>query len=338
MHTLVAQIAPQRSTQYAALANALAPHELQLSPLGKYMSELTPITLGGQAYLQFKLDADLDPTLVQEMGMLSMTSAFFESYAQIGKVAGPLLRPIETQFEPAFSPDLAMTRRYRGKTNELFTHFMCNIARFSSALAHRPWNTLRVFDPLCGGGTTLFTALVLGAYVAGVDQNANDIQSTVAFVKQYTREEGIACKIKQERLKKIGRRWIYEIGKTSPRKCILANGDTTQSPDLISGFKPHLIVADLPYGIQHKGKLVDLLSTALPVWATILPPSGALVLAWEARQLTRQDMIDLVQSSCPLTVLNDPPYDALAHRVDRVIKERDLVVARPSEALRKEQS
>jgi hypothetical protein len=28
-------------------------------------------------------------------------------------------------------------------------------------------------------------------------------------------------------------------------------------------------------------------------------------------------------------VLNESPYDQLAHRVDRVIKQRDIVVVRP---------
>ena len=39
-------------------------------------------------------------------------------------------------------------------------------------------------------------------------------------------------------------------------------------------------------------------------------------------------MIALVQSLAPLTILNQPPYDQLAHRVDRVIKRRDILVAR----------
>jgi hypothetical protein len=35
----------------------------------------------------------------------------------------------------------------------------------------------------------------------------------------------------------------------------------------------------------------------------------------------------LVEATAPLTVRNTPPYDQLAHRVDRVIKRRDLLVA-----------
>ena len=64
-------------------------------------------------------------------------------------------------------------------------------------------------DPLAGGGTTLFTALTLGADVVGVEQNAQDVQSTATFLRQYAREAGIVCKIKEERLKKLGKRWLY---------------------------------------------------------------------------------------------------------------------------------
>jgi len=262
-----------------------------------------------------------------------MTSAFFVLYDRLGEVPGPLLRPVETKFEPALPRDLMMARRYRGKTNELFTHFLCNVARFSSALARRSWDTLRVYDPLAGGGTTLLTALVLGASVAGLDHSAKDIESTAAFLRQFAREAHIAIGEKRERLKTVGQRWQFTLGEDGAQTCLLAHGDTADSHALISGFRPHLIVADLPYGIQHQGELVDLLTRALPVWASLLPPSGAMVLAWESRRYGRADMIALVESAAPLSVLNEPPYDAMAHRVDRVIKQRDVLVARASESL-----
>jgi len=328
--TLVAQIAPQRSTQYATLASALAPHELKLSPLGHHISAIDPVELGGQAYLKFEMTAAPDDEQARELGMLAMTSAFFLYHERLDEREGPFLRPIETRFEPFFPPDLVMTRRYKGKTNELFTRFMCNLARFSSGFAHRPWSTLRVFDPLAGGGTTLFTALVLGADVAGVEKNAQAVQSTAAFLKQYAREQGIACKVSEGRLKKLGKRWWFTLGKGAPRQCVLARGETAQSAALISGFKnPHLIVADLPYGIQHRGKLTSLLTEALPAWASLLPPGGAMTLAWESTRFPRADMIALVESASPLAVLNEPPFNALAHRVDRVIKQRDVLVACP---------
>lgn len=329
MPTIVAQIAPQRSTQYADLASALAPQELRLSPLGSRITEISPLTMGGQAYLRFCLDGELDEAQAQELGLFAATSAYFCYYDHIGDTEGPLLRPIELPGQYALPLELLVARRYRGKTNEMFTRFLCNVARASSALHSRPWDSLRVFDPLAGGGTTLFAALVLGASAAGVDHNAKHVESTASFLQTFMRQAGIACRVKKERLKGIGRRWLVDIGKERQQQCLLAHGDTVESTALISGFRPHLIVTDLPYGIQHKGELTSLLGQVLPVWASLLPPSGALAFAWDANRLPRNEMVSLVESSCPMGVLNEPPYDALAHRVDRVIKRRDVLVARP---------
>jgi len=211
----------------------------------------------------------------------------------------------------------------------LFTHFLCNLAKFSSDFAGASWDTLRVFDPLSGGGTTLFTALMLGADVAGVEKSSKDVQSTASFIKQYAKAQKIACKVKEERLKNLGKRWWFSLGDVS-KQCVLTSGDTAKSAQLIAGFKkPHLIVTDLPYGIQHHGHLVDLLTEALPVWASLLASGGVMTLAWESTRFAREEMVALVESTGLLTVYNESPYNQLAHRVDRVIKQRDIVIARP---------
>lgn len=329
MITILAQIAPQRSTQYAALAAELAPHELQLSSLGSKMTSIEPVELGGQAYLRFELQSEPGAVEAEELAMLAMTSGYFVYFEKLGRTKGPLLRPIESSFKPALPPSLMMARRYRGKTNEMFTHFMCNVARFSSDFAARPWSELRLFDPLMGGGTTLFAALMLGADVAGVDTRTKDVESTAAFLKQFMREQRIGCQEKQERLKQLGRRWRFTLGRRKMQQhCLLAAGDTLDSKQLLGGFQPHLIVADLPYGIQHRGALEALVRKAVPVWAGLLPKGGTLIFAWESKRFSRAHLIDLVQTVTPLQVYDQPPYNQLAHRVDRVIKERDLLVAR----------
>jgi hypothetical protein len=328
MSTLVAQIAPERSTQYAALARALAPHELALSPLGPRISTPEPVRLGNLDYLRFTLAGALTSADLQELGWLATTAAYFEWRDQLGEEAGPWLRPLPAGFDPVLPLDLIATRRYRGKTNELFTHFLCNVARFSSDLHDRPWRELRVLDPLAGGGTTLFTALALGAEAAGIEHDAGDVETTASFLTQYLRDAGIACQVREERLKKLGHRWLFSIGKAAAQRCLLAHGDTAQANTLISGFRPDLIVTDLPYGIQHQGELTALLAAALPAWAALLPPAGALAFAWDATRFDRADMIARVEAGGTLRVLNAPPYDALVHRVDRVIKRRDVIVAR----------
>ena len=48
-------------------------------------------------------------------------------------------------------------------------------------------------------------------------------------------------------------------------------------PSCSQGFgRPHLIVTDLPYGIQHSGPLHGLLADCLPGWAELLLPGGAI--------------------------------------------------------------
>ena len=328
MATLLAQIAPQRSTQYSNLANVLGPLELRLSLLGNQITEIAEIKLGGQSYLKLQTNSELNKAQENELGTLAMTNNFFHFYERMGSQKGPFLRPIETRFNPLFPPDLVMTRRYRGKTNEMFTHFLCNVAKFSSKFSRDPWHVLRVLDPLAGGGTTLFIALILGADAAGIEKRAKDTQSTVAFIKQYTKEQGITCEVKEERLKKLGKRWWFTIGDETPKRCLLAKGDTSKAVELTSGFKkPHLIITDLPYGIQHHGELIELLSNALSVWSTILSPGGAIAMAWESTRFPRKEMVALVEAESPLTVHQEEPYNMMAHRVDRVIKMRDVIVA-----------
>lgn len=329
MTILLAQIAPQRSTQYATLARDLAPPELQLSPLGRQITAMVLITLGGQEYLRCTLTQAASQAQLHELGMLAMTSAFFTYYDRVGDLEGPLLRPLETGFQPMLPLDLVTTRRYRGKTNELFTHFLCNLARFSSDFADQPWSNLSLFDPLMGGGTTLFTGLVLGAaQVAGIEQATEDVKSTATFFSQYLQQERLSHKMQPERLKRLGLRWTFTIGKKATQQCQLVNGDTGEAPALLPGFKPHLIVADLPYGIQHQGQLTALLTAAVPVWVAMLRHGGVLVLAWDATRFPRSTLVETLSILPELTVYNTPPYDQLAHGVDRVIKQRDVIVAR----------
>lgn len=329
MTHLLAQIAPQRSTLYAALASQLAPQELHLSPLGAHITQLTPISIGRQDYLL--LDIDINPAELDRptLETLAMLSAFFEYFEQLGEVEGPLLRPLVAGFEPKMPLELVESRRYRGKTNELFTHFMLNVAKFSSRFADRPWPTLRLFDPLMGGGTTLFSGLVLGATVAGVDHNEQDVKTTVAFMREYARQERLRFQEEQARLKGLGERWVFSFGKKTQKaqqQATFAWGETQASAILTDGFKPHLLVTDLPYGVQHHGPLTALLSQAVPVWEKMLVSGGAMAFSWESTRFPREEMLAFMSDISQLAVLNTPPYDSLVHRVDRVIKARDVLV------------
>ena len=229
------KITPQRSTQYANMAEILATPELLASPLSPFITAVTTTTLAGQSYLLTTLDETSPhfptlPALIPILSRLAATSEIYEYFDALGDVQGPLLRPLEPQFTPFVPLEMAEIRRYKGKTNEIFTRVMLNIALFASDYAAQCTERLRILDPLAGGGTTLFLALAAGYDAFGIETERQDIESTAIFVRQYLRSEHIPFKELAERSRRAGRRYQFEIGrKGATRVLVLAHGDTAQA-------------------------------------------------------------------------------------------------------------
>ncbi len=330
---LVLKVTPQRSTQYTNMTAALALPELLASPLHHYIHEVTATTLAGQRYLLATIDEQMlaEPSALTILSGLGATSEAYEYFDQIGDVQGPLLRPVEPHFTPFVPIEMAETRRYKGKTNEIFTRVLLNVAVFGGAFSGQYTERLRILDPLAGGGTTLFLALANGYDAFGIELEKQGVETTAVFVKQYLGNEHIPYKERDERGRKAGRRYQFEIGpKSQTRTFVLVHGDTREAElhlrEVPGGPRMHAIVADLPYGIQHFGEISALLSQALPVWERLLLPGGTIALAWNATRIEREAMIELVERRTSLHVRNDPPYTQFAHAVDRVIKKRDILV------------
>ncbi|HBY98399.1 MAG TPA: hypothetical protein DEP84_31410 [Chloroflexi bacterium] len=333
MPTLAAKIAPQRSAQYAALASALAEPELRLSPLAPLIDTIRPTTLAGQAYLLLDLTAEPDEAQQRALWQLGATSEFYWYFERLGTEAGPFLKPCQPAFDPFFPPELVEARRYRGKTNELFTTVILNLARWSRP-PEASTGHLRVLDPLMGGGTTLFVALRQGHDAVGIEKERQDVESTDVFLRKFLEAERIKHHRKAERVSGVsGRRWLCTIQRgTRQLHVVLINGDTRLAPVLMAnipgGGLADLIVADLPYGVQHQVHLHDLLRASLPAWAAVAQPETVLALSWDATRLPRATMIAWIEEGGDWQVLTGGVYDTLAHPVDRVIKRRDLVIAR----------
>jgi len=327
MVTIAAQIAPQRNTQYTEMVTALAPYELILSTLGdSIVGEIQLQKMGNLEYLMFDVNT-FDDSLLELLDIFAMTSSYFYYHDEIAGEAGPFLKPIDYPSNTVLPVSLIETRRYRGKTNELFTQFMCNLARYSSDFRSTSWRKLTILDPLAGGGTTLFVGLVLGADVAGVEQDKKVVEGTTTFLKQYTKTARIPANFRIDKIKNVGKRSFITLDKSV--RCVIGHGDTSQVQHFVNGLKrPQLIVTDLPYGIQHQAQWQEMLVSALPAWADVLADGGVLTFSWNATRFSRDDMIALVHDISDFKVLNDPPYNQLAHQVDRVIKQRDVIVAR----------
>lgn len=331
------KITPQRSTQYANMAETLAAPELLASPLGDAIAHLEPARLAGQDYLLAEIapqqdEAALLTRLAQILPRLGAISEGYEYFTRLAEIEGPLLRPIEPQFAPFVPLGMAEVRRYKGKTNELFTRVLLNMAIFAGAYREQFNGRLRILDPLSGGGTTLFQALAVGYDAFGIEHNRQDVATTEVFARQYLHSEHIPYKELDERGRKAGRRYQFEVGrKGETRLLVLVHGETAQAQqhlqEVPGGPRVHAIIGDLPYGIQHFGEIADLLNTSLPAWERLLLPGGTLALAWNATRIERAELTRLVEKRTTLHICNEPPYTQLAHTVDRVIKKRDIVIA-----------
>src|SRR2546425_934707 len=304
MRKLALKITPQRSTQYANMTEKLAEPELLASPLGAAITHIEHVTFAGQAYLFVSLDNESGSSqcleLEQVLPRLGATSEAYEFFERIGDVEGPFLRPLETTFVPFVPLQMAEIRRYKGKTNEVFTRVLLNIAVFAGAYSEQFSGRLRILDPLAGGGTTLFLALATGYDAFGIEHVRRDVETTAVFIRQYFNSEHIPCKELDERGRRAGRRYQFEIGyKGKTRMLVLAHGDTSQAPlhmqEVPGGPHMHAIVGDLPYGIQHFGEIAGMLSKALPVWEQMLLPGGTIALAWNATRIARSAMIEAVE-------------------------------------------
>src|SRR5260221_4108497 len=290
------KIRPQRSTQYTNMVETLAIPELLASPVGMAIQEVTPVTLAGQGYLLATLktgeteDAG-EIRSIQEMlptlSRLGATSEVYQYFARLGEIEGPLLRPLEPQFRPFIPLEMSEARRYKGKTNEIFSQVLLNVAIFAGAYAQEFTSRLRILDPLAGGGTTLFLAVAAGHDALGIELERQDIETTAGFILHYLPHEHIPIQEFDERGRKAGRRYQFEIGtKKETRTLGLAHGDTAQTrlhmQEVPGGPRMHAVLGDLPYGIQHFGEIASLLQKALSAWEQLLLPGGTLALAWNA--------------------------------------------------------
>lgn len=256
------------------------------------------------------------------------------------------LRPVELTPLDRYDDDLVSILKYAGKTNEQFTKLLLNVTAATASTERWMNGRLRVLDPMAGRGTTLNQALLYGLSAAGVETDARDCDAYEGFIKRWLREKSLKHQATKARVRRdgkhLGQRLTVEF---APRKDAYKAGDT-QTVDLVHAdtldagriFKKasfDVIVTDAPYGVQH-GAVRDgddlsrdptaLLRRAIPVWAPLLRPGGALGLAWNTYTAARDDLVAICVDA-GLEVVTDPAVTDFAHRVDQAI-HRDLLVAR----------
>lgn len=234
--------------------------------------------------------------------------------------------PVDAGPEFRLHADFVWGEKYRGKTSEILTQLLINIA--IQTCGHAPKTLL---DPMCGRGTTLLQAMRVGLSSTGVELDGAVLPEMRRSLKKWT---------KLHRQKhKLAEGWVQKANKKGVGKFLdfaadgltarVVVGDTTNLRDLVHRRRFDLLVSDVPYGVQHMGGAtkrspIEVLRVAAPGWADSLVAGGALAVAYNAYLPKPEDLraafdglgLDLVDRR-------------MAHRMSESIL-RDVLVMRKS--------
>jgi hypothetical protein len=328
-------LAPSANRVYASEANRLLAAELKIMLGAHDHPAIEPVAVAGIEYLAVATDS-LDEQIMLALGRLSGFYAAFQREQD-------RLRPIEVNTPDLFDDDLVTIPKYAGKTNEQFTRLLINV---TLASMRRPIDgPVSILDPLCGRGTTLSTAMMLGCNAAGVEAELRAVEAYAAYLRTYWRRKRLKHSLELNPVRRegkiIGKRLeaeVMPVRGNRPIAVTVFSGDTRQSAVLFGKRRFDAVLADAPYGVVHgsqtdvrgvSGKrdrsAAGLISDALSVWAGQLKTGGALGLSWNAIGLRRERLLDML-AGAGLEPLDFGPYRDFEHRVDSSIR-RDVVVA-----------
>ena len=295
--------------------------------------EIAEEGMGGSRFLTFECRELAD----HELSFLSgHSSVVFMSENRNG-----LLRPLPVVPAAYLPDDLPEVLKYKGKTSVTFTRMMINTAAALSAFSV-PEQPLTCFDPLCGKGTGCFCALTAGMNAVGLDIDRKDVREASDYFSRYLRFHKLKHEMRNRSetfakhsvpvtcFRFAASRESYQSGDL---RCLtLACADTAESPALFRKERAHMIVTDLPYGIQHAPQagmkpepLRQFLARALPAWKQTLYPGGTLAVSFNTLTLPAGLVRDeLIRSG--FTLPENELFTRLSHDVEHAVV-RDVVFA-----------
>ncbi len=324
---------PHANVRYQNEALKLARGELQLmmdvfSPEGS----IEPWEFQGLSALKICLPGEMDPALRAAICSHSLMYGLF-----LLEDRGSLM-PLCGRTEAYVGADLPGILKYKGKTNEAFLQLLENVALYSGGFALMGAEKLELLDPMCGRGTALFVGANRGWNTTGTDVDKNDLAEAEKFLKRYfeyhrmkyslsrqSRTVGGGKAVPVAQFSFAGDAQSYRMGDCCSLR--LARGDAAQVRDIFGREKFHLIVCDLPYGVQHApvgGGWEKLLERALKGWREALKTGGSIALSFNEHTFKRRRVLELMQQA-GLEVKCGGAYEGFAHWVEQAVT-RDIAV------------
>lgn len=327
---------PHANARYRQSLQQLAMIELQ-TMLTPWLPQCEPAAavLGGEPFLCFEAEA-LPEGLLRTLSRHS-GCAFLCEVTEDG-----LLRPIERNPDWFAPEELPQVLKYKGKTNADFTMMLINCALSASAFA-RETKSLTVLDPVCGKGTTAFCALCLGHHTIGVDRDDKALHEADTYLARSLKMNRYKHKrtVHSQTLTGGGHVPVTEFSiaptadgqkQGDSRTLRFISGDAGRLSQMMKAGSCHLVVGDLPYGVQHapqEGKGVSsperLLMRIADGCAHVLKSGGVAAFSFNAYTLPRAKAAATLEAA-GLQPLLQPPFDGFAHWVEQAV-ERDAVLA-----------
>ncbi len=303
---------------------------MTLAALGR-AEEVRTTQMGGAAFLTF----DAEKLTDRDVRMLSqMASVYMMFTMEDGQLV-----PVEPKHPNYIGEDLPALLKYKGKTNDMFTDTMISMALASSAFMPVHDSQLIVCDPMAGRGTTAMLALRRGYHGVGIEISKADCKEASDYVTRYLEFHRIKFKKSESALTVRGRlggretKFVFsdtaehfKDGDTRTLRMIC--GDTRDAAALLKPGSVHLMVTDIPYGVQkgtagRQDSIGGTLASAMPGWFDVLKPGGALAMSFNTYVTKRAELERLAQSAGFEIVQTAN----LEHWVEQAIS-RDVLLAR----------
>jgi hypothetical protein len=248
--------------------------------------EITSTKIGMMDFLEVEVNEEQLP----QLAALSFVYGIFEHR---NDQLVPL--PLSPSFE--LHEDFVFGAKFKGKTNELLTQMLINVGLQS--IEYQSISDVKLLDPMCGRATTLLWGMRYGMKSKGIEQEARALADIRQNVKKWCKvhrqkhqfTEGL---IGSKANKQNNARFIDFAANNASMRII--TGDSTAACSLLNDEKFHLLISDLPYGIQHFSanktrNPLAVLKACAHDWSESLKPDGVMVLAFNRYIPKRKELI-----------------------------------------------